>query len=627
MLSAVSTISRIGFGIFSLSLAVYGLPTPSEESPTNQLTQFREVSTSLASDGPGFSPIFHSDAHRKLEIIKEHGRHQLDVRLLASESLGAQTAPSPETSYCGNSTVDPVPACWDKLQVTQYLEDWWAKHANECNEEPYVGQGFAQCYQQKVGNGMFLLSDCSNISIHCEAPDFLNFTHQEFYVLYSIFGIWSWYNSVWIAIGDAAFLSDLSAGSIVRTINPIHPGDTSLGQLFSALAAGFAFLSFPAGQVGTAGAKLAATAVGQAPGLVKALLPTGTLDSEFTQLSSIEDGLKIVVESFRDKLSNVLRSTLNDKDMFSSFAANGSFMVKAPSLNASTNNLTRVLSTYIVSQALQANNIIVTVAENTYPYNLTHGLNPYKAYEPLNDQYRPETVFCQGSTDEHGYCEPSQYKMLPQNAWHVNCQDPPNDDGVCDNWWYDAEGGGAYALFNLGDIGKNYYELMNTMFSKGWTSGRELFLGAKECAETSQDYAPSLAIDLVSGKAACSSNLRYCPWNQTNDLRSRDGKEFERLRYSGCFYAWPDACDSIGHYPYRFTESVRGLLLGWTSTNITNVKDCHNLDKDYTFAWGGVGYHRTAGTECYPYPASYLGPGLALDTELCVPEWAKDKGS
>ncbi|KAI9775207.1 MAG: hypothetical protein M1835_005888 [Candelina submexicana] len=515
MLPAVSSISRIGFGIFSLSLAVYGLPTPSEGSPTNQLTQFREVSTSLASDGPGFSSIFLSDAHRKLEIKKEHGRHHLDVRLLASESPGAQTAPSLETSDCGNLTVDPVPACWDKLQVTQYLEDWWAEHANECNEEPYLGQGFAHCYQLKVGKGKFLLSDCSNISIHREAPDFFNFTHQEFYVLYSIFGIWWWYNSVWIAIGDAAFLSDLSAGSIVRTINPIHPGNTSLGQPFSALAAGFTFLSFPAGQ-----------------------------------LSSIEDGLKIVVESFRDNLSNVLRSTLNDKDMFSSFAANGSFMVKAPSLSASTDKLTRVLSTYIVSQALQANNIIATVAENTYPYNLTHGLNPYRTYEPVDGQYNSSTVFCEESANELTNCEPRQYKMLPQNAWHVNCQDLPNEYGVCDNWWYDVEGGGAYALFNLGDIGKNYYELMNTMFSKGWTSGRELFLGAKECAGTTPVFPPILSINPVSQQAICSSNLRTCMWNQTNDSRSRDGREFARyesfnVTLLGCHYAWPDVCGFV----------------------------------------------------------------------------------
>ncbi len=55
-------------------------------------------------------------------------------------------------------------------------------------------------------------------------------------------------------------------------------------------------------------------------------------------------------------------------------------VTETTSLNASTAQLKRVLSTFIVSQALQANNIIVTVAEGVSPYNLTHNLTKHENF-------------------------------------------------------------------------------------------------------------------------------------------------------------------------------------------------------------------------------------------------------
>ena len=81
-----------------------------------------------------------------------------------------------------------------------------------------------------------------------------------------------------------------------------------------------------------------------------------------------------------------------------------------------------------------------------------------------------------------GYTEKSAtYPILPQNAWHVNCQDEYNDVGVCDNWWYDSAASEAFALFKLDSIGKNSNDLMSTMFQNGWTTGEDLFEGSMSC--------------------------------------------------------------------------------------------------------------------------------------------------
>ena len=87
--------------------------------------------------------------------------------------------------------------------------------------------------------------------------------------------------------------ADLPIGNIIAESNPVLPGDTSSGVLLSALSTGFAFLYFPAR--GAAATKSIATGVGQTPGLVKALRPTGFIDSEIKQMDNIEDNLALVL--------------------------------------------------------------------------------------------------------------------------------------------------------------------------------------------------------------------------------------------------------------------------------------------------------------------------------------------
>lgn len=515
--------------------------------------------------------------------------------------------------------------------MTDHLNDWWVENEPICNTYPYEGSGFASCYQQRHG---VLESHCNEISLDCAIP--LNFSAYEphvYYVLQSMYNLWFWYSSVYFAVVDATLLTDLNASQIVQTINPVHPGDTSLGVLLSALSAGFAFLSLPAG-FGTIGSKIAATGIGQAPGLVKGLLPTGSLDSEFTQLAEIDQALGIVMDVFQQNLAKALNLTLTDHMNFLGLASNGSFISEnSGALNASTAELKKILSTFIVSQALQANNIILTKGDSYWPYNISNNLSNTQGNDFLG-QTQSDTPPANNLT----------YPILPQNARHVDCQDEPDEYGICDNWW------GNFALYKLDDMHKNFHDLMETMFSNGWTTGEDLFEGSFNCIAfvgpgasgigAGNDLIPSFSVSSEDLSSSCAANLRTCYWNPSNDPRLKDGNELIGLdsfrlgrsttdqalwTFASCAYAWPDVCDNmsveVNQRETNLTENgvvyVYPLenFTTFPSTNITNVKNCH---KDVnTRGWGGAGYHQDSQTECDEYPASYLGPGLWLDTEFC----------
>lgn len=561
---------------------------------------------------------------------------------------------------CNAADRDPTPECWNILNVTGYLQNWWAANQAKCMSGPYAGVGFTSCYQQLVGKGKLLNRACNDISpAPCDAaPDFVTYSPVEYYVLQSIFGIWWWFSSIWYASSEATIVAEAKIGHIVSIINPVKPGDTSLGLVLSALSAGFAFISVPAEigvSVGTQIASQSITALQQAPGLGKALLPTGSLDTQFKQLIDIESSMGDVLSQFHINIANALNATQSDFGLFVNVSQNGAYIAKQQSLNASTTQLTRILKTFIVSQALQANNIIITVAKGTNPYEVTPNLSA------------------------------SSSTIAQSNAWHVNCHDAYEQMpyGVCDNWWYDGKD--AYSLSNLGERNQNYHDLMIQMFQEGWTTGEDLFYQAARCHQesaiyregyglprysepesTSSGFGGQLAISPASLDASCSSNVRFCVWNQTHDPGNKDGRELEyvyrgwysRVQIMGveiavkglnwnelvygdngmsfgeaaaflqgsaalwepCLLASPYNCgwmaisglqqyDSLGAY----TRLKRPLIQknAFPDTLPKELTKDYDTPTEENFGWGGAGYVGFRGIfPCDEYPASYIGDGL-----------------
>ncbi|KAL8690950.1 MAG: hypothetical protein Q9218_003726, partial [Villophora microphyllina] len=483
------------------------------------------------------------------------------------------------TRFCLDPMVNLDPACWDSLNLPGYLEQWWHENEKSCNEIPYQGDGFASCFQQK--HGYRDTPSCNNITnFNCPGPSLVgNMSAQDYMILQSIYNIHAWYTTMWESAVAADLFADQLIGKIIDTIHPTLPGDTSLGVLLSALSAGFAFLGIPAGQAGSAGAQVAsqvvATAIGQAPGLAKTLLPTGSLDSKLIQIHDVEAYLSQVTQQFQANLALTLNASVSDFSIFYNLTRGGAFVGTLPSLNLSTTQLTRIFKTFIVSQALQADNVIITVARNLTPYDL---------YHREEAQWGNQTVY-------KGEGPLSQ--ILPVKI--------PNIRGTC-TWWIDPKTNDSYALHKLDHQEKNFFDLMNTMFADGWITGEDLFLGAERCMQATLDkiatnafvtgpfdsrkdsyrgsfwapdieidsyhsaYVPYPLLDINTLETTCFSNLRVCTWNQTNNPALKNGFEFEAAR--GCGFAWPNVCiDGKGFGTTELNEQQSYAKFG-TSDNL-----------------------------------------------------------
>ena len=388
--------------------------------------------------------------------------------------------------------------CWNQLNMTQYLEGWWSANQTQCVER---NASFASCYQQLTG---YEQEQCDTTGPSmCNYPaDFDGYTPHEAYTLYTIFAIWQWFESIYEAIGNADLSATGTVGKIVKTINPELPSTQSLGNFLQALSAMTPVLSAPATLVETlgktVGKAVTETAMRQSPGVIKQLNPTGTLDSEFVQVNDLYNGLSIIKTTYQQNISNALAMVQGNFTTFSLFAADGAFIAPRSSLEADTQNLTLSLETYIVSQCLNATNMIVTLSRDTNPYELAHN----------------------GSLTTPGLISCDSYDQY----------------SVCSAWWYDPDTNAAYSLSSLTNPEKNWYDLMETIFSSGWTTGSNLFRGARECADyvakNGGDRSPALNTDTMAPR--CLSNIQVCVWDKDCDLEDHNCEYTGEYGWDGC---------------------------------------------------------------------------------------------
>ncbi|KAL8805314.1 MAG: hypothetical protein Q9223_005295 [Gallowayella weberi] len=133
----------------------------------------------------------------------------------ASPSPGNGDAPSRKD--CEDLSWNLRQECWDILDVPKWLTQWWETNEETCHAH---NASFASCFQQKVGVQQ---QQCDTIGdALCSFPTNITaFSPEEAYVLYSIFGIWQWYFSIYQGIGNANLGAQGPVGKIVEAINPI----------------------------------------------------------------------------------------------------------------------------------------------------------------------------------------------------------------------------------------------------------------------------------------------------------------------------------------------------------------------------------------------------------------------
>ena len=224
----------------------------------------------------------------------------------------------------------------------------------------------------------------------------------------------------------------------------------------------------------------------QSPGVIRELNPVGTLDSEFTDFAQLSEGLSMVKSTYQQNVSNALKMVQNDVLAFDAFARHGGFIAPKSDLQAQTINLTRNLQTYIVSQAFTAANVIITMARDTDPLALA-------------------TNGSLGTSDL------------------MNCTGY-DQFGLCGEWWYDRVENNAYAVSDISRPGNRHHDVLEWLFTSGYTSGPDFFQGAKTCAdfvaETGGSNTPTL--DPATLAARCISNIQICVYDQSCPINDRD---------------------------------------------------------------------------------------------------------
>ena len=367
--------------------------------------------------------------------------------------------------------VNPIsPACWTALAINQHITDWWATYNTTCRS----GTPFAQCFLQVLDMGT---QDCVDItSGSCPPPSWTEFQSQkifvkDYYIAYSIYAVWSFFNSYYSAIGEARSLAITSIGAIVALLDPPKTTNVGLNDLLTVLAAGLPFLA-PLGEAGSL-VSAVITAVQQAPGVAKYLFPTGTLDSQFAQFASISNSMGVVTQYLQNNVSQALAAIQQDPTTFLAVTGAGSFSVNPlPTIPQQSAAMLTALNTYVISQCLQANNWMIGRAIDT-------DMNELQANKSGN--------------------------------WRIaGCGGGYDSNSLCGAYYWNKGIDVSFTLTNNADLSLDPTSIMQQIFAN-WTSATLLFDGAAQC-QAQGGSAPVINVGGSSVGTACLSNLKVCTW-------------------------------------------------------------------------------------------------------------------
>ena len=411
-----------------------------------------------------------------------------------------QTNATPEQqSQCSNYAAHQIRECWEILNVTGFIEDWVAFNQEKCDQEM---MGFADCFQYlEFGGG----ANCSSFTgrSQCPAPDasiFAGRLHaaQIFYVAFNIWNIQNWFFSYWLAIVGANGITADNIAAICRILNLPLPKPFPLLQVLATLAFALGLIS-PSGW----GAKIPVLgeatrnaltaievpgeyllrAVQNTPTLARNLLDTGDKSKTEVQVGQIGSDMAMIVSQLQTNIQNAIVEVMGNFTVFMDFVSGGYFSTQIENLNTITVNTTLAFQTYVVSQALQDDSVVITRAVDTDVNALV-----------TNGTY-----------------------SLDSMAYDIGCTQGYNEWGMCDNWWYDAENHVSYGLLNQKAPQLNYTATLEAIFDQRITTPEMLFRGSQICANaagSTQGNAPgtSLVTDVGVWNAECIANLKICTW-------------------------------------------------------------------------------------------------------------------
>lgn len=443
---------------------------------------------------------------------------------------------------CADPTI-PDASCWQALDLTGYVNWWWPANNASCGP-----LGFADCYYARAVP-KYSPSTCAQINEDsgCKEPAWGDFQglwngQRAFYVAWNIWNLNGLFANYYQAIFNAQSTVTNELQTIIDTIDPVQTVNAGLDDILTALTVGLAFI--PEFEAAGALIKGIIIAAQQAPGVAKYIFPTGTSDSETFDFKQISASLGTLVTQFKTNYAAGLAEAENDVTSFLAFVENTPLSGKIPDLNSVVDQCLQSLYTYVISQAYQVSNVIITRQVDT------------------------------------------DVNALSSNGtalnWPTGCGKGYGQYGECSTFWYDQPTDVTYGLYDTQKQTKDF-NLEYQQFFNGQTTGAILLKGADLCAQASHSTQGSQPIvDTSPGGSTtyCLSNMQVCTWDLTEINTQPNPFTDCASKVAPKFYG--QACSSpTGNFG---GGAVPVCYLGWAILDNQNYK---NSDHEFCEAYGG----------------------------------------
>lgn len=303
---------------------------------------------------------------------------------------------------------------------------------------------------------------------------------RDFYVAYNIYAVWTFFNSYYLAIGNARSASTDSIAGIVSLLNPTKTNNAELSNLNFALGIGLTFVKLDgfAAPLTESLIGIVVNAAKQAPQVARYLFPGPPGDTKFVQLGQISNQMGTLTDNLQKNVAIALSVIQNDTSTFLSFTGSGAFsnnpVVK---MDQQSDSLLTALNTYVISLCLQANDWQISRAIDT----------------DMNQLMANGTKL----------------------TWNIpDCGTGYNQNSICGAYYWNKTIDVSYTLTNTDDMFQNPAPIMQQFFAN-WTTPQLLFDGALQCQMDKGTGQPNInpnagTSDVTS--TPCLSSLKICTW-------------------------------------------------------------------------------------------------------------------
>ena len=331
------------------------------------------------------------------------------------------------------------------------------------------------------------MNDCISISSGtCPPPSWIQFKDhnmsvRDFYAAYNIYAVWTFFNSYYLAIGNARSAATDSVAGIVALLDPPKTTNTELANINFALGIGLTFINFE----GFAGGPLVQSLVGvllnavrQIPQIARYLFPPPPGDTKFVQLGQISNQMGTLTVNLQQNVATALSVIQNDTSTFLTLTGTGTFsnnpVVK---MDQQSNSILTALNTYVISLCLQANHWQISRAIDT----------------DVNQLVANGT----------------------KTTWNItDCGAGYDGKSMCGAYYWNKTMDVSYTLTSTDNMFQDPTPIMQQFFAN-WTTPQLLFDGALQCqlakGTGNLNISPSGGTNDVTD-TPCLSSVKICTW-------------------------------------------------------------------------------------------------------------------